>query len=89
MKQVLVVLICFSVFILLQAADPVSKARNCCRKYSKRIPDVKNIQDYKEQDPSCTKNAVLFKAKGKWICLNPKSKKVKQLVEKFSQKISG
>ncbi|GCB61571.1 hypothetical protein scyTo_0011336 [Scyliorhinus torazame] len=83
MKQLLVVLICFNVFISLLAVDGTSKA-NCCLKFSKKIPALKNIQDYKKVDSRC-KDAVLFMVRGHWICLAP-SKKVKKRAQTFSLK---
>ncbi|XP_078420618.1 C-C motif chemokine 17-like [Cetorhinus maximus] len=88
MKQVLVALICLSIFTLSLEADPVPRAKECCRKYSKRIPALTKIQHYKKMSQRCNMDAVLFKVNGKWICLNPKDKKVKELVKKFSQCLS-
>eukprot|EP00061_Rhincodon_typus_P012926 g38983.t1 len=50
MKLVLVVLICLGTIFFVALAGPTPIRKNCCRKYSKSIPDIKNIKGYRIQE---------------------------------------
>ncbi|XP_067897488.1 eotaxin-like [Heterodontus francisci] len=88
MKQVLVVLICLSIFMLVVSAAPNPIWKNCCRRYSKTVPRFNRIEDYtmQENDGRCKIKAVLFKVRGRKICSDPNDERVQKLVEKLSQK---
>ncbi|GCC23623.1 C-C motif chemokine 17-like [Chiloscyllium punctatum] len=88
MKQVLVVLMCLGIISFVALAAPSQIWKNCCRKYSQRIPQLHRIKEYasQENDGRCKIKAVIFKVKNHWICSNPDNGQVKKLVEKLSQK---
>uniref|UniRef100_UPI00398F4F51 eotaxin-like n=1 Tax=Pristiophorus japonicus TaxID=55135 RepID=UPI00398F4F51 len=88
MKQFLVVLIGLSVFTLVVLAAPNGPRKSCCLKYSKKVPNFNNIEEYKiqENDGSCRIKAVVFTVKGKRYCFDLKKEGVKKLVEKHSKR---
>ncbi|XP_020374151.1 C-C motif chemokine 20-like [Rhincodon typus] len=86
MKLVLVVLICLGTIFFVALAGPTPIRKNCCRKYSKSIPDIKNIKGYRIQENNgrCRIKAVVFKLKSGQICSDPDNKYVKELLEMLS-----
>ncbi|XP_078420619.1 C-C motif chemokine 2-like [Cetorhinus maximus] len=88
MKQVLVVLICLNIitFTVLAVRAPILK--NCCRNYSKTIPQLKRVKGYdiQENNGRCRIEAVLFKVGKRWVCSDPNNDEVKNLVKKLSEK---
>ncbi|XP_051874728.1 monocyte chemotactic protein 1B-like [Pristis pectinata] len=89
MKQVLVVLICLGVFTLTSSGAPTRVLSNCCNRYSKIIPKLDKIQDYKLQikDGRCNKNAVIFiKVTGRRVCAKPNNEQVKERMKSLSKR---
>ncbi|XP_062901027.1 eotaxin-like [Mobula hypostoma] len=88
MKQFLVALICLSMLNIVLSGAPTRILTSCCKNYSKRVPSIDKIQEYKIQtnEGSCKINAVIFTVGDKRICADPKRKRViktlKQLPEK-------
>ncbi|XP_020374149.2 C-C motif chemokine 16-like [Rhincodon typus] len=87
MKQVLVALICLSIVTSVILAGPTPIRKNCCRKYSKSIPAIKNVQEYRIQENNgrCRIKAVVFTVKRRQVCSNPDDSLVKELLKKLSQ----
>ncbi|XP_041038605.1 eotaxin-like [Carcharodon carcharias] len=88
MKQVLVVLICLNIITFTVLAGPIQIQKDCCRNYSKTIPQFKRVKEYniQENDGRCRIKAVLFKVGKRWVCSDPNNDGVKSLVKKLSKK---
>ncbi|XP_069753948.1 C-C motif chemokine 17-like [Narcine bancroftii] len=88
MKQVLVVLICFSVVCFVVSGAPTLIRRSCCKKYSKRVPDVKKILHYEIQtrDGQCNIPAVKFTVQNRRICSDPRNKNVIRILKDVPKK---